>query len=170
MASSGQDGVASYSRDGRWIYFTSNRTGEFQIWRMPAEGGDAVQWTRRGGRVALESPDGRDLFFAKLPPDNWASLWRMPAAGGEETQVLESMLAYSFDMTKSGVYYAGRPGLDHLSPVYFYSLATGKSTQLAAASLRGASNGLAVSPDGTTLLRGQTSETAADLMVMEKIR
>jgi Tol biopolymer transport system component len=167
MGSSGQDGVASFSRDGRWIYFTSNRTGEFQIWRMPAEGGEAVQWTRRGGRVARESVDGH-LYFAKPLPDGY-SLWRMPADGGEETQVLESVLAFSFDVTKSGVYYVDRPGPDGLSPMYSYSFATGKSAQIAAATLPGA-NGLSVSPDGLTLIRGQTTETGADLMVVEKFR
>ena len=168
MGSSGQDGVASFSRDGRWIYFTSNRTGQFQIWRMPADGGEAVQWTRRGGRVARESVDGRHLYFAKPVPDGY-SLWRMPAASGEETQVLESVLAFSFDVTKSGVYYVDRPDLDGRSPMYFYSFATGRRTQLAAASLPGAS-GLSISPDGVTLIRGQTTETGADLMVMENIR
>ena len=33
----------SFSHDGKWIYFTSNRSGERQIWRMPASGGDAAQ-------------------------------------------------------------------------------------------------------------------------------
>jgi Tol biopolymer transport system component/DNA-binding winged helix-turn-helix (wHTH) protein len=168
MGSSGQDGVASFSRNGRWIYFTSNRTGEFQIWRMPAEGGEAVQWTRRGGRVARESVDGRHLYFAKPVPDGY-SLWRMSSAGGEESQVLESVLAFSFDVTRSGVYYVDRPGLDGLCPMYFYCFATGRRTQLAAASLPGA-NGLSISPDGLTLIRGQTTEAGADLMVMEKIR
>jgi hypothetical protein len=127
-----------------------------------------VQWTRGGGRVARESVDGRHLYFGKPVPDGY-SLWRMPSSGGEETQVLESVLAFSFDVTKSGVYYVDRPGRDGLCPMYFYSLATGRRTQLAAASLPGA-NGLSISPDGTTLIRGQTTETGADLMVMEKIR
>jgi Tol biopolymer transport system component/DNA-binding winged helix-turn-helix (wHTH) protein len=169
MGSSGQDGVASFSRDGRWIYFTSNRTGEFQIWRMPAEGGEAVQWTHRGGRVSRESVDGQYLYFARPLPEGWASLWRMPTAGGEETQVLESVLGFSFDVTRSGIYFLDRAGLDGLCPMYFYSFATGKRVQLAAASLPGA-NGLSISPDGLTLIRGQTTETGADLMVMEKIR
>ena len=164
--SSGHDAVASFSRDGRWIYFTSNRTGEFQIWRIPAQGGEAVQWTRRGGRVARESVDGRYLYFAKFPPGGWASLWRMPAAGGEETQVLESVAAFGWDVTKSGVYYIDRPAL-----VYFYSFATGRSTQIADASLRQrGSQGLAVSPDGMTLLADQTTEIGADLMVLENFR
>jgi len=97
------------------------------------------------------------------------SLWRMPAAGGEETLVLESVLAFSFDVTKGGVYYVDRPGLDGLCPMYFYAFANGRSTQLAASSLPGA-NGLSVSPDGLTLIRGQTTETSADLMVMENFR
>jgi Tol biopolymer transport system component len=169
IGSGGQDGVASFSRDGRWIYFTSSRTGKFQIWRMPAEGGEAVQWTRRGGRVSRESVDGQYLYFALPLPEGWANLWRMPAAGGEETKVLESVLGFSFDVTKSGIYYVDRPGLDGLCQMYFYDFATGRSTQLAAASLPGA-NGLSVSPDGLTLIRGQTTETGADLMVMDNFR
>jgi Tol biopolymer transport system component/DNA-binding winged helix-turn-helix (wHTH) protein len=31
----------SYSRDGRWIYFASTRSGRTEIWKMPAAGGDA---------------------------------------------------------------------------------------------------------------------------------
>jgi len=128
-----------------------------------------VQWTRRGGRVSRESVDGQYLYFALPMPEGWASLWRMPAAGGEETKVLESVLGFSFDVTKSGIYYVDRPGLDGLCQMYFYDFATGRSTQLAAASLPGA-NGLSVSPDGLTLIRGQTTETGADLMVMDNFR
>ena len=28
----------SWSRDGRWIYFASDRTGRFEVWRVPAAG------------------------------------------------------------------------------------------------------------------------------------
>jgi Tol biopolymer transport system component len=38
--------VPSFSRDGRWIYFCSNRSSPVQIWKMPAEGGSAVQVTK----------------------------------------------------------------------------------------------------------------------------
>jgi hypothetical protein len=53
--------------------------------------------------------------------------------------------------------------------MYFYAFANGRSTKLAASSLPGA-NGLSVSPDGLTLIRGQSTETSADLMVMENFR
>lgn len=37
--------VPTWSRDGGWIYFASNRTGSWQVWKMPAKGGRAVQVT-----------------------------------------------------------------------------------------------------------------------------
>ncbi len=93
------------------------------------------------------------------------AFWRMPAAGGEETQVLESLLAFSFDVNKGGIYYADRPGFDGLVPMYSHSFATGRKTQIADSSLRGGGSGLAVSPDGTTLLDGRSTEIGTDLMV-----
>ena len=169
MGSSGQDGVVSFSRDGKWIYFTSNRTGEFQIWRMPAEGGEAVQWTRRGGRVARESIDGRHLYVATLPRDGRCTLWRMSPAGGEETQILESVWPFGWDLTKSGIYYEDMPSSNGLRAIYFYSFATGKSTQIPDARLR-EGQWLTISPDGKTLLHDESTEIAADTMVLENFR
>ena len=34
---------ASWSRDGRWVYFGSNRSGDWQIWKVPFEGGEPLQ-------------------------------------------------------------------------------------------------------------------------------
>jgi Tol biopolymer transport system component len=59
------DGVPSWSRDGTWIYFMSNRSGEAQVWKMPAAGGPAVQVTKKGGYVAVESTDGRLVYYSK---------------------------------------------------------------------------------------------------------
>jgi Tol biopolymer transport system component len=56
-------------RDGQWIYFTSTRSGDFQIWKMRADVPDAdaaaVRITRHGGIEAEESLDGRHLYYAK---------------------------------------------------------------------------------------------------------
>ena len=62
----GDDNVPSWSRDGRWVYFCSERNGSRDIWRIPAEGGDEEQVTQGGaGLGALESMDGRTLFFRR---------------------------------------------------------------------------------------------------------
>jgi len=55
------DVVPSWSRDGRWVYFVSNRSGENQVWKVPAEGGEAVQVTRKEGSQPL-SPSTAGTF------------------------------------------------------------------------------------------------------------
>src|SRR5207302_1584076 len=57
--------VPSWSQDGKWIYFASDRGGRFEIWRAPAQGGSAGQITRNGGYVALESADSKTLYYSK---------------------------------------------------------------------------------------------------------
>jgi Tol biopolymer transport system component len=58
-----------WSRDGRFIYFASTRSGDWQLWKTPADAedsdADAVQVTWSGGMEAEESPDGRYLYYAK---------------------------------------------------------------------------------------------------------
>jgi Tol biopolymer transport system component len=51
----------SWSHDGKWIYFSSSRTGAVEIWKIPAAGGEPIQVTRDGGYVAFESLDGKTL-------------------------------------------------------------------------------------------------------------
>ncbi len=41
--------VPAWSPDGAWIYFTSDRTGHPEIWRVPSTGGPAQQLTKTGG-------------------------------------------------------------------------------------------------------------------------
>jgi len=59
------EGVPSWSRDGHWIYFASDRTGRYQVWKMASKGRPAVQVTHRGGFAAIESPNGRFVYYAK---------------------------------------------------------------------------------------------------------
>jgi hypothetical protein len=49
------EGRPSWLRDGRWIYFGSNRSGDWQVWKMHAAGGDAVQVTKRSMWPKLSS-------------------------------------------------------------------------------------------------------------------
>ena len=41
--------MPSLSRDGHWFYFQSNRSGSSQIWKMPVQGGELIQVTKKGG-------------------------------------------------------------------------------------------------------------------------
>ena len=60
------DAVPSWSGDGRWVYFGSNRAGGLQVWKVPADGGPAIQVTRNGGFAAFESPDGKPALLREI--------------------------------------------------------------------------------------------------------
>lgn len=79
----------TYSRDGRWIYFTSDGTGREEIWRLPAAGGAAIQITNDGGAEPLESPDGRWLLYVRDDGEGYG-IWRMPVRGGAAQRLLQS--------------------------------------------------------------------------------
>lgn len=63
---SSDDYRGAWSRDGHWIYFASNRSGRPQIWKLPVEGGQAVQVTQGGGVYADVSGDDTHLYFTRV--------------------------------------------------------------------------------------------------------
>jgi dipeptidyl aminopeptidase/acylaminoacyl peptidase len=83
--------AASWSPDGRWIAFLSDRPGVLpkspkdrkQIWIMPAAGGEAQQVTRtdKGVEALRWSPDSRRLAFTAEGPEPKALKDRKKAFG-----------------------------------------------------------------------------------------
>ncbi|ARA92521.1 hypothetical protein AWN76_004610 [Rhodothermaceae bacterium RA] len=67
--------MPSWSRDGQAIYFASNRTGAWQIWRQRLGDEAAEQVTLHGGFAAQEGPEGRFLYLFR--PDT-SGIWRYP--------------------------------------------------------------------------------------------
>lgn len=65
-----RDTQPRWAPDGSAIYFTSDRGGTQQVWRIPSDGGEAAQLTDLAEGKILElapSPDGRRLAFAYRP-------------------------------------------------------------------------------------------------------
>ena len=78
------------SPNGIHIYFTSNRSGSNQIWRMNADGSNQVQITQReGGFPLVVSPDEKFVYFYSALHQ---SLWRVALDTGEEVQVSEKAM------------------------------------------------------------------------------
>ena len=80
-------GPGRFSRDGKWIYFDSNRNGQSQIWKMPADpnrgGQKPVQVTRKGGRGGIESPDSKYVYYSGEGGEGEAApLTKAPVEGG----------------------------------------------------------------------------------------
>jgi Tol biopolymer transport system component len=159
------DVVPRWSRDGQWIYFASNRTGAFQVWKVPASGGEPVQVTVRGGFAAAESYDAKTLFYTKSRSDV-TELWKWTKEGGEQGPVLSGVVDRSFAVAKSGIYFlsSGPP-----ASIQYMSLLTGKSTTLGVLK-KPVHFGISLSADGQMLLYGQIDQQARDLMLIENFQ
>ena len=82
-----KDFVPYAAPDGKYIYFTSNRTGANQIWRMDADGTNQTQITKNeGGYPIFVSSDGNWIYYES---GLHQSLWKVSADGGEEVQISE---------------------------------------------------------------------------------
>ncbi len=160
--------VASWSRDGRWVYFTKGNSSN-EVWKVPPQGGAAVQVTRHGGSGPTESPDGKTLYFVKSLGGNRTSLWRMPAAGGDEVEVRPMIFRYNFALTPAGVYYDTPTAVDQPSRIEYLDFATGKVTTLYTLT-KPVDLGFDLSPDGRYLLFAQNDFAGSDLMLVENFR
>jgi dipeptidyl aminopeptidase/acylaminoacyl peptidase len=70
--SDGRDNQPRFSPDGKWLAFTSSRSGKSQIWLLPLEGGEAKQLTTlsTGASSPQWTPDGESLVFvSRVFPD-----------------------------------------------------------------------------------------------------
>ena len=106
-----------YSRDGRWIYFDSNRSGELQVWKVPAgpnRSGKAAQVTRRGGSWSMESVDGKYLYYVQ-DAGGVSRLMKMPVDGGDETQILPSVFNGTYTIVDEGIYFVSSSGQNQFS-------------------------------------------------------
>jgi len=69
--------LSGWSRDGKWVYFVSNRGEGDAIWKVPAGGGSPVP-VARNGWGAVESLNGKFVYYNG--PEE--SIWKVPAGGG----------------------------------------------------------------------------------------
>jgi Tol biopolymer transport system component len=84
--------VPSFSADGKWIYFSSTRTGNYEIWKVQLAGGDPVQVTRHGGWSPFESAAGAYLYYTQTAAGGSSQpLWRISTSGGQPVKVLDSV-------------------------------------------------------------------------------
>jgi Tol biopolymer transport system component/DNA-binding winged helix-turn-helix (wHTH) protein len=145
--------VPSWSRDGRSIYFASNRTGQWQIWKRELETGRETQVTRNGGFAAFESYDAKRLYYSRF---EGAGLWSISIDGGAEEHVTDALhRGYwgHFAVTETGIYLLDANAAPRPTIVY-YSFLTRRLTpvlQLEEHPLPWMAN-LSASRDGRTLI------------------
>lgn len=167
-----------WSNDGRWIYFTSDRSGPIQAWRLPAEGGPAVPVTKAGSGETQEAPDGRTVFYLDHPPPGAGGvsgpsrLMKVSADGGDETVVLDGVRLGLWSVTEEGIVFLTiEKESDALD---FYSFRDGHVRRLGTLPVRvsrvSGYGRLAVSHDGRLALVNVTDNVQTDIMVADGFR
>jgi len=157
------DAIPRWSRDGRFIYFVSYRSGRYEVWKVAASGGKPVQVTHDGGFVAVESADGRYLYYSQTR--NFGPVFRMPLAGGPSEEVIPDIRGLFFAVTERGVYFQSR------SSIWLWDAVSRQTTEVFRPP-KPMGVGLDVSPDGQTLLFTQIDRetSGADLYLIDGFR
>jgi Tol biopolymer transport system component/DNA-binding winged helix-turn-helix (wHTH) protein len=158
--------LPSWSSDGNTVYFASNRSGGWQVWKRELANGRETQLTRNGGYRALESYDGKTLYYSRF---EGSGLWKLQLSGGEEQQITTAPISGApgcFAVTEAGIYLGGDGIMYYdfqtrkLKPVF-----TPKETLGA-----GAGPGLGASRDGRKVFMALYPEGRGSISMLESLR
>jgi Tol biopolymer transport system component len=77
-----------WSPDGKYLVFCGDRNNEYDIYRIPAKGGEEVRLTTSPGLDdgPEYTPDGKYIYFNSVR-SGLMQVWRMKADGSEQTQI-----------------------------------------------------------------------------------
>ncbi|MFZ1919482.1 MAG: winged helix-turn-helix domain-containing protein [Terriglobales bacterium] len=172
---SADEGVGSWSHDGHWLYYASNRSGNWQVWKRTVDNGAPVQVTKNGGFAPLEAPDGQSIYYTRFDEPG---VWQVPVVGGEETKIIQNEPPTKywgyFAVGPDGLYFIGDTGTPtRQKPGFrFYDYATKKITNICDMEKKPyeGAPGLSVSPDGRFLLYVQLDDDRNNLMLAENFR
>ena len=164
--------VPSWSSDGKWVYFASNRTGDWQIWKIPATGGALVQVTKQGGFASIETPDGQYLYYAKNNYEN-PEIWRVPVAGGEEAPVYPGARPIdwgAWTLVEKGILFAAldESGSDRVPAIKLYDFS--EQSIRSQAILEKPPFWVTATRDGKSVLFDQPGEELSHVMLVENFR
>ncbi len=86
----GQD--ATWSADGRSVVMSTNLTGRFNLWTMPAAGGFPLQLTQSDDRQSgiAVTAGGRVIFESDRAGAEIYDLWAVPLAGGPAVNLTDT--------------------------------------------------------------------------------
>lgn len=165
----GAFGVGGWSSDGRWLYYGAKEG----IFKLPVNGGAAVQLSKDRGFRPVESADGRYVYYSTggrmRQPGAGASIRRLPLAGGEPEDVLPATAdPNQWAIASNGIYYAGEAERGRYA-VRFYDFAS-RSIRLLTELPKPLGQGFSIAPDGRSLLYTQIDQEDSDILMIENFR
>jgi hypothetical protein len=169
-----EDNTPCFDATSEWVFFTSNREGDQQLYKVARTGGPETRVTKGGGFNCQVSPDGKFIYY--LQSREQGGLWRQELATGKEEPVLPEYRNRNFRVLADGIYLldvdtnasssaANRPGT-----AKFYRLATKKVETLGFTTPRPINGfGIDLSPDRTWLYFSMIDAEATDLQLAENL-
>ena len=170
--------LPSWSHDGKVLYFASNRTSAWEVWKQSLTGGSPVQMTRHGGHSSHESPDGEWLYFAKYPEN---SIWRIPGSKsiGTQSGIVEELVfdpqhklvSREWAVARDEIVFIERSGNSRSGVLRAFNVPTKKIRTVftfAEFGMEARETALAVSPDSRWILYSQLDRSGSNIMVADK--
>ncbi len=162
--------LLSWAADGKSLYFISDRTADWDVWKIPVDGGAATRVTQGGGLRAQESADGQFLYYANDVPQ----VWRRSLQAQSPDQLVTTFTTGThwggdWIVGARGLYYlneqaAGAAGIDFLPFGEPLNRAI-RVLSLTAPAGRGVSM-FAVAPDESWLVWAQEDYRNTDIMMI----
>jgi serine/threonine protein kinase/Tol biopolymer transport system component len=158
----------SWSRDGKWIYFSSYDPGRAGVYRCPASGGDAILLSKDvNGIDPRESFDAKKMYFASHDKKPTLKQMALPGQPGAESEV-EGLPRLSdsglWTLSPSGIYFVPA---DSPRSLRFFDFSTRQIRPIFEVE-KDLDSGLSVSPDGRWILYSQVDENS-DIMLVEHL-
>lgn len=111
-----QDDGPEYSPNGKWVYFCSNRTGKWDVWRMPSTGagphGKFAEQITSGGNTQdwfpHISPNGKWLYTISYPMDHPSHNYIGPHMEIKLLRLVHGMAAKGAKLTTVSTFIGGQ--------------------------------------------------------------
>ena len=161
------DNQPTWSNDGRFVYFSSNRSGTEAIWRAAATGGSEVQVTHDWRLARPGDARRQDALVPTHFPCRIAAPRRAPRRGpGANAHRLRASL---WLRCRGGRHLPrGLRGGPSAAPLFLLDPATGRDQLLG--TVKDSGQGLTASPDGKTILFTAQRGEGTDLVLIENFR
>ena len=146
-----------WSVDGEHLYFETNITGRYNIWRVPSTGGWPVQVTisEEKNDLADPSPDGHHILYAQdYQGDEKPNLYLLDLAEYRTQNITNTEKRGHRDMKWSPdgrtLFYAAERDIPGTYPIFRHDISTGTVKKIVSSD-GGDCEALEVSPDGKKL-------------------